>query len=100
MYCKNCGKQIEDEVKFCPYCGAALDLSTTSPTQNNQHNTTAFETSNLQSNSAAVTDTWIWALAIVPIILITIIEVICTLFGFSDFFLIGGVLDFMQVLYT
>ena len=22
MYCKNCGKQIEDGTKFCPECGA------------------------------------------------------------------------------
>ena len=23
MYCKNCGKEIEDKVKFCPNCGTA-----------------------------------------------------------------------------
>ena len=27
MYCKHCGKQIEDSVKFCPACGAATDPS-------------------------------------------------------------------------
>lgn len=25
MYCYQCGKQVEEGVKFCPYCGAQLD---------------------------------------------------------------------------
>ena len=25
MFCKNCGKQLEDGVKFCPGCGAPVD---------------------------------------------------------------------------
>ena len=25
MYCKNCGKEIPDGVKFCPKCGEAID---------------------------------------------------------------------------
>lgn len=25
MFCKNCGKEIEDGVKFCPECGQQLD---------------------------------------------------------------------------
>lgn len=24
MYCKKCGKMVEDDISFCPYCGAAL----------------------------------------------------------------------------
>lgn len=28
MYCYQCGKQLEDEVKFCPYCGAQIDAHT------------------------------------------------------------------------
>lgn len=24
MYCKKCGKQITDDAKFCPYCGANI----------------------------------------------------------------------------
>ena len=24
MYCKNCGKQIDDDAKFCPECGGAV----------------------------------------------------------------------------
>ena len=24
MYCHNCGKQVNDDAKFCSYCGAAL----------------------------------------------------------------------------
>lgn len=25
MFCKNCGKEISDDTKFCPNCGAAVD---------------------------------------------------------------------------
>lgn len=24
MFCKNCGQEIEENVKFCPYCGSNL----------------------------------------------------------------------------
>ena len=24
MFCKNCGKEIKDDMKFCVYCGAKL----------------------------------------------------------------------------
>ena len=24
MFCENCGKEIKDENKFCPYCGASV----------------------------------------------------------------------------
>ena len=24
MYCKNCGKEIEDDSSFCPYCGSSV----------------------------------------------------------------------------
>lgn len=27
MYCTNCGKEIEDHVKFCPECGCSMDGS-------------------------------------------------------------------------
>lgn len=33
-YCKNCGKQIEDDAKFCPYCG-----SSTSNDKNDEYTT-------------------------------------------------------------
>lgn len=25
MYCKNCGKEIEDTIKYCPYCGSSVN---------------------------------------------------------------------------
>jgi len=36
MFCRNCGKPIPDDSKFCPHCGASCSLDetpTTSPTQ-------------------------------------------------------------------
>lgn len=29
MFCKNCGKEIEDNVKFCSYCGYNFQIETT-----------------------------------------------------------------------
>lgn len=26
MFCKNCGKQIDDDTKFCEYCGASIEF--------------------------------------------------------------------------
>lgn len=28
MYCKHCGKQIEDDSTFCKYCGNTVDNGT------------------------------------------------------------------------
>ncbi|MBP5242246.1 MAG: zinc ribbon domain-containing protein [Clostridia bacterium] len=25
MYCKHCGKQINDDMSFCPYCGGSIN---------------------------------------------------------------------------
>ena len=36
MYCHQCGKEINDEVKFCPYCGAPIDLGQTQTDQGYQ----------------------------------------------------------------
>lgn len=30
MYCFNCGKQVDEGTKFCPYCGSALNKQPTS----------------------------------------------------------------------
>ena len=31
MYCYNCGKEIAETVKFCPYCGAEQKQPQQSP---------------------------------------------------------------------
>lgn len=36
MYCKNCGKQLENTVSFCPYCGTK---QSDTPTENQQQTT-------------------------------------------------------------
>lgn len=32
MYCNNCGKQIKDDAKFCPFCGSVIEEQTGSTT--------------------------------------------------------------------
>ena len=34
MYCKNCGKEINNDVEFCPYCGTSTNEKTTLTNQN------------------------------------------------------------------
>lgn len=33
MFCKNCGKEVEENAAFCPHCGAKLDESAPNPPQ-------------------------------------------------------------------
>lgn len=32
MFCQGCGKEIKDDVKFCPYCGRTTDITGSAPT--------------------------------------------------------------------
>lgn len=54
MYCPNCGKQIDDSVKFCPHCGNAVSISTFEQSDNTaSQNTDPFgRPSNSASNGA------------------------------------------------
>lgn len=36
MFCKKCGKELEDGAKFCPQCGDSVEAGTAQPTQNDQ----------------------------------------------------------------
>ncbi|HIZ64142.1 MAG TPA: zinc ribbon domain-containing protein, partial [Firmicutes bacterium] len=38
MFCKNCGKEIDDKAIVCPYCGVQVQSL---PTQQNKTNTLA-----------------------------------------------------------
>jgi len=41
MYCKNCGKQIPEGVRFCPACGADQEAGNQPNYQNNNHVSTS-----------------------------------------------------------
>lgn len=38
MFCENCGKEIKDENKFCPYCRASVqpEQNSEQPEQNSE----------------------------------------------------------------
>lgn len=39
MFCKNCGKEIAEDAKFCPSCGATIGIETNTQavkTENNE----------------------------------------------------------------
>lgn len=43
MFCKNCGKEIEDGSKFCPECGALQDASSGNIVEANLSETSGFD---------------------------------------------------------
>lgn len=74
MYCKNCGKEIKDGVRFCDNCGFEIGAA-----QSNENSKTG-----VPQNSAArydVTDTLMWILTFTPI-LASVAAVILGIYGF------------------
>lgn len=41
MFCKNCGKQIDDDAKFCEHCGAVINTQTISSKKSEQSDVTS-----------------------------------------------------------
>lgn len=41
MYCKNCGKEINNDAEFCPYCGSSTNANNNIPNMNNQNSNPA-----------------------------------------------------------
>ena len=37
MYCRYCGKQIEEDARFCPYCGSAQQEERQAPPPQQRH---------------------------------------------------------------
>lgn len=44
MFCRNCGKQLEDGFKVCPYCGEPVSLAESDARRAAQEQTTAKDT--------------------------------------------------------
>lgn len=66
MYCPNCGKEIDDNAKFCSYCGANLE-------EDNKKQTEKEENSNItkqDNNQAKKPNVYIIVIAILAIALI------------------------------
>lgn len=52
MYCKNCGKEVKNSVKFCPFCGQSIQ-NTPEPfgdTEQSQSGEAAHQTQNFSSD--------------------------------------------------
>lgn len=78
-YCKKCGAEIEDGVKFCPSCGTATDEATDETTGkgfadfvaglNNTADTTAeFDTKDIEDNKVMALLSYIGPLFLVPML--------------------------------
>lgn len=75
MFCANCGKQIEDTDKFCPYCGAATtdQISDSIPAETSTPNVSV---SNKQKKGKLI---------IYPIIAAILIVVVFAIIGLTKF---------------
>ncbi len=63
MYCKNCGKLIDDDSRFCQYCGMRFS------SQNSIRQTTVVEEPVRNKPQAdIVSDKWVWSLATIPLV--------------------------------
>lgn len=51
MYCHQCGKEIDDSVQYCPYCGAPQSM-----TQNNENQYQNQNYQNYQTNTSYVNE--------------------------------------------
>ena len=40
MYCKNCGKEINNDAEFCPYCGTSTNENNNIPNMTKQNQST------------------------------------------------------------
>lgn len=78
-YCKNCGTEIEDGVKFCPSCGTATDEGAHEPSGksfadsvadlNNTADTTAeFDAKDIEDNKVMALLSYIGPLFLVPML--------------------------------
>lgn len=78
-YCKNCGTEIEDGVKFCPSCGTATGEDTREPSGksfadtvaelNNTADTTAeFDAKDIEDNKVMALLSYIGPLFLVPML--------------------------------
>ena len=76
MYCKHCGKQIDDDAKFCSFCGTPVDAL--NMPQNNVKVTVP------EQKKEVVTDKWIWALATVPTVMGWVIGALLASMGIGD----------------
>lgn len=75
MFCTNCGKQIEDDSKFCPYCGAPVNnnnLNNIEQTPKQQTNIFQVEQTNVKTKNNSVILTGILAGAFALLVVIAI----------------------------
>ena len=38
MFCSNCGKEVQPDAKFCPYCGTPIKIGSTAKNSDDRKN--------------------------------------------------------------
>lgn len=76
-YCGKCGTKIEDDVKFCPSCGASTEIPTMDATtdfgarvqslNNTADTTTAFNNADIEQNKVMAILSYLSFLVLVPL---------------------------------
>lgn len=84
MFCENCGKQIDDDAKFCKYCGASIELKAeTVSNENSEQKVSAVRDSASDYTSSVKRKSYIIIAVIIAVPIILIIAVLL-LMSLSD----------------
>lgn len=84
MFCENCGKQIDDDAKFCKYCGASIELKAeTVSNENSEQKVSAVRDSASDYTSSVKIKSYIIIAVIIAVPIILIIAVLL-LMSLSD----------------
>ena len=67
MFCSNCGKEISDDITFCPACGIKLPSKSENSVQQVQE-------VGVGNPDSVISDKFLWALATVPMFLSMLLE--------------------------
>jgi len=64
-FCRNCGKEVNEDAKFCGSCGTARDTAVSAPVITSNVNLDDVELD--EPDVDGLSDVWVWLLAFVPL---------------------------------
>ena len=76
MFCKNCGRELPDDAKFCVQCGASMKQKAESTEKTKKTDTSNVEGSQAVSASSIVKKEWFpWAIVLLLAVLVGILAI-------------------------
>ena len=76
MFCKNCGRELPDDAKFCVQCGASMKQKAESTEKATETDTSNAEGSQAVSASSIVKKEWFpWAIVLLLVIVVAVLAI-------------------------